>query len=447
VLLLLGIAAFPIPYGGVTSLGTCIIETVAFAVLALALLGHQGLNRLRGTGVVLAALTAIALLGVLQILPLSRAILVRLSPASAAIYEDAARVLALFGRAAPVARISIAPLETVGTILLTLAYVALFVSSSLLLRSRSRRRLFAGVLLASAGVHVIVSTVMRTFMPGNDERLHGAFVNPNHFAGYLGIMLCVAFGVLWREVLYARDDTPRVSERSARFERRFLRLSARALLWGLFAAAIGLTKSRGGILVAFVTMGLMIAAGLLHPRLRKERWAFGVLGGGTLLAALGFVILAVRQQPILRFLASDPRDPASDLRMSLWSISLDAWRQFPVFGSGLGTFRESFRRVQPRDLPYLVEFAHSDSLQLLATAGAIGLLLATIGLAVLAVRLVRAWWSEERREETTFALAGLGSLFAMTLHGLVEFNMSIPAIPATLAAVLGLSWAATHGES
>lgn len=474
VLLLLGVVAFPFPYGGITPLGTCLIEMIAFLLLALTILGSgmrsgqapparrrdaaspagetppvlqaTWFRSLRGAGVVLAAIAGIALLGVVQILPLSAPVVARLSPASVQVYDDAARALAVFERPAPVPRISIAPSETVGTILLTLAYLAVFTSSALLLRTRRRRRVFAGVLLSSAGIHVIASTVMRAFVPGNEDRLHGAFINPNHFAGYLTIMLCVAFGVLWREVLYARDDTPHARERSARFELRFLRLSTRALLWGLFAAALGLTKSRGGILAAFVIICLMITAGLLHPLLRKERWAYSVLGGGTVAAALGFVILAVRQQPILRFLASDPRDPGSDLRITLWRLTIDAWQQFPIFGSGLGTFRESFRRVQPRDLPYLVEFAHSDSLQLLATAGIVGVALAIVAFAVLAVRLVRSWWTEQRREETAFALAGLGALFAAGLHGLVEFNLSIPAIPATLAAVLGLSWAATHSE-
>jgi O-antigen ligase len=441
----LGVIAFPFPYGGITSLGTCIIESIAFVVLALTFQARPAVTRLYGTGVPIAALCAIALLGIVQIVPMTPAILARLSPESARLYGDAGAVLALFGRGVR-ARISIAPTETVGTILLTLAYAALFVSSALLLRSRRKRRLFAAALLAGAAIHVIATTALRAWQPGTDDRLHGAFVNPNHLAGYLGIVLAVAFAALWREVLYARDDAPHIGELAARFEFRFMRLSTRALLWGLFVAAIGLTRSRGGILVAVVTTCLMIGAGLLHPLLRKERWAFGVLGGGTLAAGFGFVVLAVRQQPILRFLASDPRDPASDLRITLWKLSIDAWRQFPVFGSGLGTFRESFRRIQPRDLNYLVEFAHSDSLQLLVTGGVIGLTLAAIAFWVLAARLLRGWWRERRREESTIALAGLGALFAVSLHGLVEFNMSIPAIPATLAAVLGLSWAATQGD-
>jgi O-antigen ligase len=102
--------------------------------------------------------------------------------------------------------------------------------------------------------------------------------------------------------------------------------------------------------------------------------------------------------------------------------------------------------VQPHDLNYLVEFAHSDSLQLLVTGGIIGLLFAAMAFALFARRLGQHWWQERAREESALALAGLGALAASVLHGLVEFNMSIPAIPATLAILLGLSWAATQDD-
>lgn len=60
--------------------------------------------------------------------------------------------------------------------------------------------------------------------------------------------------------------------------------------------------------------------------------------------------------------------------------------------------------------------------------------------------LLRAWMRQEHREESAFALAGTGVLISLMLHGLVEFNMSIPAIPATLALMLGVAWAAATYE-
>lgn len=448
-LLLVAVVAAPFPYGAITQGGTLVLETLAFMTAAFTFAGRPRLAPLAGVWIPIAALLVVVLLGLAQLIPLPGPVLERISPVSAQIYSDTTNVLRLFRHAAPVGRISIAPTETVDTILLTSAYLSLFVSSVLLLRTRWRRRVFVAVLLGGAALHVLIATVIRPLSGPDDTssgRLHGAFVNSNHLAGYLQIMLAVAFGALWREVLFARERGQRLKESAKRMETRLLHVAPRLLLWAVFASGIALTRSRGGILVAFVSTVAMLSLALSHRRTRNRRLSIAVAGGTTIAAGAGLVFLAVRQQPILRFLTSDPRDPASDLRVSLWRLSIEAWRQFPLAGSGLGTYREAFRRIQPRGFDYFVEFAHSDPLQLLVTGGLVGFVLGAIAFVALFIALLRGWRRESHREESAFMLAGIGALFALTLHGLVEFNLSIPAIPATLAAVTGFAWAAGAHE-
>ena len=447
------VAIAPIPYGQITQEGELTLELFAFSALALALFDDPKGARLRGARVPIAALLGIVGLGLLQWLPMPQFVLGIVSPVSARVFADAGRTLAAFGRPTPLPRISVAPLETLDTMLLTLAYISLFVVGALILRSRSRRRLFVAVLLGSAIIQILIATVMRSVAVGAGEepmavgRLHGAFVNPNHFAGYLQIALFLGFGVLWREVLHYRESSVVPSRRPAqRFESLFMRMSLRILLWGLLAGGIALTASRGGILSAAIVTVVLLSLAPSHPRVKNRQWSFAAAGTGVVGAAVGLTLLAVRQQPILRFLSSDPRDPASDLRFSLWQLSLQAWQHFPLFGSGLGTFREAFRRVQPHDFNYLVEFAHSDPLQLLVTGGLLGLALGAIAIIGFLAALFRCWRHEPRREESAFMLAVFGALLALLIHGLMEFNLSIPAIPATLACVAGFGWAATHAE-
>jgi O-antigen ligase len=435
------VAVAPIPYGEITPGGELTLELFAFSTFALTFFGHPRASRLVGVKTTIAALTGIAVLGVVQLIPMNDGLLSLVSPVSAKVYRGAAATLKTFGHSAPVARISIAPSETWDTILLTLAYTALFVSAVLLLRSRTRRRIFVAVLLGSAVLHILIAAAFR-----EGDRIHGAFVNPNHFSGYLEIALAIAFGVLWREVLHYRDGARRISERARRFENVFMRISLRVVLWGTIAAGVGLTQSRAGILVAVIVTLVLLMIAPAHPRINRRRWTFAGAGAAIVAAAVGFTILTVRQQPIIRFLGSDPRDPASDLRLTLWRLSFDAWRNFPIFGSGLGTFREAFRRVQPRDLNFYVEFAHSDPLQLLVTGGLAGLALGAVAVLALMIALIRRWHREQRREESAMLLAAFAALLSLTIHGLVEFNLSIPAIPATLACVAGFGWAAAHSD-
>src|ERR1700682_1935488 len=155
------VAIAPIPYGQITQEGELTLELFAFAALALLFFDHPRSSRLRGVRLPIAALLGVVALGVMQCLPLPQVVLGILSPVSARVYADAGHTLEAFGRQAPASRISIAPLETLDTILLTLAYIAFFVVGALVLRSRSRRRLFVAVLLGTAVIQILVATVMR----------------------------------------------------------------------------------------------------------------------------------------------------------------------------------------------------------------------------------------------------------------------------------------------
>ena len=345
----------------------------------------------------------------------------------------------------PTPRVSLHPSETVTVGLLALAYAAIFLSAFRLLSTRLRRRVFFGVVLASSMVYVALG------IPGDPEqpRLHGPYVNPDHFAGYLQIGLAVAFGFSWavfsHVVSRRRRRGNKDADKADRVERILVTTAGVVLVWGFLATAIGLTHSRGGMLAAaastlfLVTMSAI--SGLRRTAVENRRLR-AASGAAAVLLGLLFVAAAAGSRPLLRFLATDPRDLSSDTRVRLWEVSLQAWKSFPVFGSGLGTYQEAVRRVQPRDLLYHLDYAHSDPLQLLVTGGAIGALLGALALGSLLVCLARAWPEQPHREERAFALAGLGALVSLALHGLVEFNFSLPATPAMLAAVLGASLAA-----
>jgi len=190
---------------------------------------------------------------------------------------------------------------------------------------------------------------------------------------------------------------------------------------------------------------VMLAMAVLHGRARYRR-AIAVTEGVAVLSGLTIVGMTTGAYPLLRFLTSDPRDAESDMRVQLWKLSVEAWKQFPVFGSGLGSYREAFRRVQPEEMNALVEQAHNDGLQLMVTGGLVGFLLATAALLWLLFLFARAFVRQAHREEAAWALAGFGALLSLLLHGLVEFNFSIPAIPATLAVTLGCAWAAASRD-
>jgi O-antigen ligase len=434
--------------GAMMPRGDILLELLAFLIAAATFLSKSRLRSLRPLIVPLGAIGVLALLGCFQLLPLPRWLLNSVAPVNLQIYHDSAEVLGLFGRSAPAPRISIAPTETTGTVLLVLAYLAVFLSAASLLRTRPRRRLFVATILASAILQILLALVLEA--PGSsatedEERLHGLFVNPNHFAAYLEVVLALAFAAIWTELLVSGDRVSPTTEGAERFEKRLLPMAWRVLLWAMIAVGIGATQSRGGILAAAVTTATLLSMALLHRSVKFPRRA--ALGASiALLGGILFVARTAGAEPFLRFLKLDPRDLANNTRVLLWKTSLQAWKQFPWLGSGLGTFREAFRRVQPRELAGLVEQAHSDPLQLLVTGGLVGETLGVVLFVSLYVLLLRAWRRQKHREEAALILGATGALFSVTLHGLLEFNLSIPPIPALLSGVLGAAWAASRAR-
>jgi O-antigen ligase len=368
--------------------------------------------------------------------PLPGPLLAQISPVSSKIYHETGQILALFGRQPALApRISIAPSETANAILLVLAYLALFLSAQRLLGNRARRRTFVFVLLAAATAHVAIAAAVQI----GETRLRGTFANPDHFGGYLEISLATAFGVLWAEVLLNAERARGSMDAGERVESRLLPLAGRIVAWAIIAVGIGLTQSRGAIAASLAATAFMLLLAMLHPRAHRRRVWRGAL---AVAAGLLFVGLIAGRVALLRFIASDAREFRGGTRLELWKTSLEAWKEFPWLGSGLGSFADAFRRVQPRELNFLVEQAHSDPLQLLVTAGVVGAGLGLLLYGSLLATLLRSWYRQRHREESAMVLAGIGALLSLTLHGLVEYNMSIPAIPATLACVLGMAVAA-----
>jgi O-antigen ligase len=319
--------------------------------------------------------------------------------------------------------------------------VAIFLASTELLRTRARRRAFVAALTASAIVQIGVGVAVAE--PG--ERIHGPFVNPDHFAGYLEIVLALAFAGLWTEVLRGADRERGAQERAERIERRLPPLAFRVLVWGFLAAGITLTRSRGGIAAALAATAVMLAIALSTRRRRTAGASVAIVV--AVLIGIVFVAGAARRDAVARFLSSDPRDIGADMRVGIWRTSIAAWRPFRWLGSGLGSFREAFRLAQPRGMSGLVEQAHSDSLQMLVTGGIVGLALSAAAFGAVFLLLARELKSRRHREERALALAGIGALLSLVLHGAVDFNLSVPAIPATLAAVLGLAFAAADEPS
>lgn len=338
---------------------------------------------------------------------------------------------------------SVSPYATSESARLFAAYVGLLLVLTWYLATRARILRLLCVLVAwGAGLAVLglVNLAGRGSIPwlpkGMDvSRLTSTYVNPNHQALYFSIVFFLGIGLLLRPRRRAAEGgAPASAPAPERLERAWARLLVGAGV-ALAGLALVLTLSRG----AFVgtLLGLLVVLGLGFLDRATTRLAVA-LGAGlvVLVAYLGWIGL---DGVIGRFVALS-REPFGDLRWPVWEATIRMVGEAPFLGVGLGAFADAFARYRPASVPLdkVVDYAHSDYLQLLAEAGTVGLLVALWALFGL-VRFVARWWVLRRDPFVRGMTMGLfGALTAVVVHSAVDFGLHVPgnAVLAVVVAAL-----------
>ena len=432
----------PLPFGGVTPWAGALQAALCFAALALAAVAAESARTWRPAALPAAALAAIALLGLLQAAPLPAGLVAALSPAHAGLERQAAELIGPSAAPEP-ARLTLAASATRGAALGWAAAAAALLAAAAAGQRREHRRWLGAAVLAGGLFQVFfgardwfahASTLWGVDLHATAVRLRGTFVNPNHLAAYLEMALAVAFAWSWWAVRRAVDEP--------RLERRLLLAAPPAMLWLTLFAGLSFTGSRAGLLAAIAAVS---AQGVLAAGVRR-RWWVAPLGALAALAGLGVVAAIGWREGLGRLLSTSTADVSLGARLQEYGAALELWRRFPVAGSGLGTFRDAFPLVQPADLRGTWWHPHSDFLEVLVTAGVIGLALLAAGLWGLARRLAAVLREGSRSEDRAAALAAFGALVSLAVHECLDFGLSMPGNAVTLAVLLGAATAARTRE-
>jgi O-antigen ligase len=253
----------------------------------------------------------------------------------------------------------------------------------------------------------------------------GTFSIRNNYAGFLGMVLPLA--VVHPLSILNRDT-------SSRWGGGLEFSSVLEAVMGMGAAALifmGLVTSlsRMGLLSALGAV-IIVAIAFLY-RGRRRSWP--VLAGGTLAIVLAAALL-VPGQFLGRF-----TDLSQEDRPEVWRETGHLIAAYPVFGCGLGAFEAAFYPFKASNPALIQEYAHNDYLQYLAEMGLAGYLLALIPLATILFKLARGKWKQSGLQGGWLGLASLGSVVAIGLHSIADFNLYIPANMLVFAWLMGIA--------
>jgi O-antigen ligase len=177
------------------------------------------------------------------------------------------------------------------------------------------------------------------------------------------------------------------------------------------------TKSRGGLLGAAALVVMMLL--VYQPGLLRWLVLFAILA-----ALAGFITLALLPNWDGTIAGLVPGRPEAVLdRLIIWGVAFDVFLDNPLFGVGLGNFRDEFfsRAVTLNvELGYSSLHAHNTYLEILAGTGLVGLLAYLGFLLFVARQLAKRWRMRLADDAAVFTLAAIGTLAAYMVFASVD---------------------------
>jgi len=388
----------------------------------------------------------IALFGflALQIVPLPAGLVRILSPGSYGFRElyapEFARIKFM--------SLSIAPAATLRA---GLFLAALFILGYLILRTVKRGRQIRTLLAVLVGSGVFQALYGLFELTRDDPRIlfykkmfspdsvTGTFVNRNHFSGYLEMLVPLALGLAIARMNMMTFGVKGLREKLLLWTSKGILLNVLLLAAAVvMALAIVLSNSRSGLVVLaftiFLFLGFSVAAfsrtGFRQPWVGKTvQWTF---------AAVAILALSVGVGSTIRRFALD--DLLHEDRPQYWANTAEIVGDFPLFGTGLGTFASAYGAYEKTSTTELrLIHAHNDYLEYVAEIGAAGALLLIGCVVYLAVSAYLVWRQRRNAQARALALGGIVSLAGAGLHAVTDFNLHIPANMVLFTVILCLT--------
>ena len=352
--------------------------------------------------------------------------------------------------------ISMERYQTVSHLLLLVTYLTAFFLTLFLCRDRNakKRLVFALVSLGAfealygliqylTGWQQIFAYVKKYYL----EEATGTYINRNHFAGFLEMIFpfVIVLALRWTYLL-----SKNTSGTAGTFRKLVSRTELVSVVFWLFLAivilaALILSRSRMGIISALVSLVAILAlagTSTVGPRARAAVAAVFFIG------VLGLVVWIGSDPVMSRFeTLGQEYNLSGQSRVSIWHDTLGLIRQHPFLGTGLGSFFVAYTSVQTAFLNLLVEHAHCDYLEVATELGLPGAILVFGSIFWVLAQSARRYGKLEERFDKAVSLACIGSIGAILVHSLADFNLYIPANALVFTMILAMAWSSAHPES
>lgn len=314
---------------------------------------------------------------------------------------------------------------------------------SLHLTSPSRLRAFGYTIIATGSVQAFYGIMIQLLdldvspvIGMNElERARGSFVYQNHFANFLAISIAVGLGMLLSE-LSSRvaktswRDTARIIVDSLLSLKLILRLCLVLMVIGLV-----MSHSRMGNAAFFTSLiltGILAICGFYkRPPIFLKPLILSILVLDALIIGSMFGIEKLQQRYEETSFASEARD-----EVDLDGIKLV--QDYPLTGTGAGSFYSVFPNVQSHMYHGFYDHAHNDYLQFAIELGVPATFLLLVWLGCIALKALKTMRTHEVKIARGISFAVIMAIIHMGIHCVVDFNLQAPANAMLFIAIIVL---------
>ncbi len=255
-----------------------------------------------------------------------------------------------------------------------------------------------------------------TDMAEHADRLASTYGNADHLAGFMEMALPLILGLLL--LGYSRGETL-----------LFLYVACMVL------SALILSLSRGAWLGMATALVFMAACLLKDRNFHRKRLLFAILG-----TTLAIIMIILSTTPVVeRIMTTAEKDTESNLysRIQGWKGTIDMIRDYPLTGTGPGTYTYAFTQYQPPGLERHRTMAHNEYLHFITETGVAAVALILFFAVVFYGKGYRKLKNPSRLVRGT-ALGALAGITAIVIHSFFDFSLHIPANIIVFTVLVGM---------
>ncbi|MBC7364465.1 MAG: O-antigen ligase family protein [Candidatus Aminicenantes bacterium] len=438
IFLCLIIFLLPLPFGGTEEWAVFGLELIVFSlglVYFFSQLCSKQINQQPDRSTlplpVLILLLLFLFISIIQIIPLPQSWLKVISPSTLAWRKTLVELN--LAAESKYQTISLSPWSSAYEMVKFIAYGIFAFLLSKVVDSKSRIKTLSLVLIAAGlfqalygmsehfgGTHRIFTWVNRYYAGS----AFGTFVNRDHYSAFLEMIFPLSLGYfLVRANYFSLRPGLSWRQRLAAFGQENLQKSLLFILPPLIIG-VGLvfSRCRSGIiifLISFSLMMLILSLSRISGRHRTEKKLVRLVFSLVLLAA---ILIGIN--PVLERFTNEGL--IDNNRLLYYRYTINLIRDFPVAGTGLGTYVKAINPYLEKNFGVIISHAHNDYLEVLAESGLLGGGLLILAGFWLLVFLFKKWASVRHPLGRGLGLGALMGILAIFLHSLTDFSLRMP---------------------